>query len=116
MGHLAHRLQSGDWFEMKYGFGVLDFYVLWATPSEVRFCRPTWLISHADTWPVERLYSYRPVYLGRGKRKWWARFFTIDCHCPFTRPKGNKRESVFEPAALMVIEDEWPEYIEGGWR
>lgn len=116
------QLQSGDWFEMEYGFSRITCYVLWATEREVRWCKRGWLVSCANTEPIQKIAPRKPSYIGRGKRRWFTYLFTPNLLCPFTRPSAWKSPAVKPPTIYdaprpaQPEREEWPEYVEGGWR
>lgn len=95
-------LVPGDWIEMQYGYDRFDWYVLEKKPHGVMIGKPSWMVSAAELFTRDRLFDgcrlncdgelYEsqtgpPVYLGRGKKKWWWKLLPFrGLICPFTKP------------------------------
>jgi hypothetical protein len=102
-------LQPGDWINFQIGWHRRNFYVLARSDERILVGNPKWLVSAAiwvrasdiysecDTEGVfnihplhEKLFQGSPIYLGRGKKRWW-RILCIgmkDVIAPWTMPKS----------------------------
>lgn len=99
-------LIPGDWVNFQYGTSRKDFYIIARSDGRFLVGNVRWLVSAADWIQEDELYSEcpipdgidmhplhklafqgPPIYLGRGKKKWWWKFLPWkDCICPFSKP------------------------------
>lgn len=101
-----NMLVPGDWINFQYGTRRMDFYVLARSSDRLLVSKQDWLVSAGIWIPVEDIFSEcevfpgiklhplhfilfqgPPIYLGRGKKKWWWKLLPWrDYTCPFTKP------------------------------
>lgn len=86
-------LMPGDWIEFIIGWNRVEVYVVANQPedSKLSFCSPRWLYTSAWTWSYREIMRGEPIYLGRGKWKWWV-VWQPEVICPYRRP--NLRTNV----------------------
>ena len=84
------ELRSGDWFELKYGDYVVQWYVLGVSATSVIAGNPLWLTFSTETFSFRQIAT--AAYLGRGKPRWWWRFVPWrELIPPFSKPRGARK-------------------------
>lgn len=99
-------LQPGDWINFQNGWDRRDFYVIARSDDRILVGTTRWLVS-AAIWVTEgdiysecdiegvvelhplhnRIFQGPPIYLGRGKKRWWYRFVSfMDTVHPYSKP------------------------------
>lgn len=84
---LSDQLGPGDWLALEYGVGLNIFYVLAVDDHGAWLGNPKWLVGDAIRVPLSRLKGAQR--LGRGRARWWWRFFPMrQVVPPFSRPRS----------------------------
>ena len=83
----SEGLGPGDWLALEFGFERRIFYVLAADARGAWLGHPRWLVRSAICVPLSRLKDAQR--LGRGRARWWWRFFPLRQFVPpFSKPHG----------------------------
>jgi hypothetical protein len=81
-------LQPGDWIRIDYGFGRLRFCLLGREGDYLVLAHPGWLASHELVINGAEVAAKDPVFIGRGRARWWRKFLPgmRDLICPYSSP------------------------------
>src|SRR5947207_431638 len=85
------KLRVGAWYSVQYGWDRRSFCVIHMSPGTLTLECPNWLLSAAQTMPIDTFFSdqFNPLWLGYGKRRWfwgWIRRRTDCIGTLFTKP------------------------------
>lgn len=94
----ATNPEPGDWFNIQYGTGRHDVYVVRVIDGLVTWTMPTWCPQSTETDPVDIFLKHRyypdgvgTIYLGKGKRSILSRIFGwLDLLPLYRRPRKNR--------------------------
>ena len=71
MEKLIDILSVGTWVLIPYGFEMSEFCVLDKTEKKVLLGEPSWCVSDAEWFSIDRLEQEDGTVLGRGEYRWW---------------------------------------------
>ena len=83
-------MREGDFFLLKYGFGIKEFYILDVTKKHVIASRESWCVSGAIAISISEV-EIEGDFVCHGKKKWWWKFlpFINDLICPYYKQKSK---------------------------
>lgn len=82
------NLRKGDWINIQYGFDRMDFLVSEVYKNGVKMNNPNWLVSDTITMTNDVLEWHKPIYVGKGKYRWWQKYipFFDEFIMPYSKP------------------------------